>query len=64
MGTVTKEKASYLGKRDLFLGMRAKCFGKAKRKQPGTYVYDNDNFFPADGQGWKDSDIALDGLLA
>jgi len=27
-----------------------------------TYVYDDDNFFPADGKGWKDSDIALDGL--
>jgi len=28
----------------------------------GTYVHDDPNFFPVDGQGWKDSAIALDGL--
>eukprot|EP00931_Biecheleriopsis_adriatica_P054716 TRINITY_DN3222_c0_g1_i1.p1 TRINITY_DN3222_c0_g1~~TRINITY_DN3222_c0_g1_i1.p1 ORF type:complete len:518 (-),score=111.52 TRINITY_DN3222_c0_g1_i1:171-1724(-) len=27
----------------------------------GTFVYENANFFPIDGQGWRDTAIALDG---
>jgi len=29
--------------------------------EEGTYVHEDDNFFPIDGKGWADSQIALDG---
>eukprot|EP00933_Yihiella_yeosuensis_P019513 TRINITY_DN157_c0_g1_i1.p1 TRINITY_DN157_c0_g1~~TRINITY_DN157_c0_g1_i1.p1 ORF type:complete len:540 (+),score=89.10 TRINITY_DN157_c0_g1_i1:89-1708(+) len=31
-----------------------------QRSETGTYVLDSDNFFPIDGRGWGDSQIALD----